>query len=42
MAVKTDTEERFVVCYADNLTDFEVGRLVSCQCELMWNRGGST
>jgi len=24
-----DDDERFVVCYADNLTDFEVGKLVS-------------
>jgi NDP-sugar pyrophosphorylase family protein len=42
IAVKTDTEERFVVCYADNLTDFEVDKLVSFHCELMWNRGVST
>jgi hypothetical protein len=42
MAVKTDTEERFVVSYADDLTDFEVGKLVSFCCELMWNRGVST
>jgi hypothetical protein len=42
IAIKTDTEERFVVCYADNLTDFEVGKLVSFRCELMWNRGVST
>ncbi len=26
-------DERFVVCYADNLTDFEVGKLVSFHCE---------
>jgi NDP-sugar pyrophosphorylase family protein len=51
IAVKTDTEERFVVCYADNLSDFEVGKLVSFLCEreataslalFVWNRGVST
>jgi NDP-sugar pyrophosphorylase family protein len=42
MAVKADTEERFVACYADNLTDFEVGKLVSFYCGFMWSRGVST